>query len=112
MELGADSVSGEQWDRLPKEIRRITVSRDTPFAQKRFAEEAKLTDIQYLSDCRLGEFGRATGLLMEHLMLLARSMLVVDREGIVRYLQVVPEITHLPDMERAFEEAEKLVKGS
>jgi peroxiredoxin len=44
------------------------------------------------------------------MMLLARSVVIVDRERKVRYIQVVPEITHLPDMERAFGEAEELVK--
>ena len=55
---------GEKGDRLPKEIKRITISRDTPFAQKRFAKEAKLEDVQYLSDYKEGAFGRATGLLL------------------------------------------------
>jgi thiol peroxidase len=32
----------------------------------------------------------------------------VDREGKVRYIQVVPDITHLPDMEKAFKKAEEL----
>ena len=41
-------------------------------------------------------------------MLLSRSVILVDREGKVRYIQVVPEITHLPDMERAFQKAEEL----
>ena len=48
---------GEEGDRLSPGIARITVSRDTPFAQTRFAEEAKLTDIRYLSDYKEGEFG-------------------------------------------------------
>lgn len=101
---------GEEGDKLPKGIQRITISRDTPFAQKRFAEEAKLTDLQYLSDYKQGDFGRSTGLLIDDLMLLARSVILVDQKGVVRYIQVVPEITHLPDMEAAFEEAEKLLK--
>jgi len=101
---------GEEGNKLAPEIRRIAVSRDTPFAQKRFAKEAKLEHIQFLSDYREGAFGRATGLLMDDLMLLARSVIILDREGKVRYIQVVPEITHLPDMERAFRKAEELVK--
>ncbi len=101
---------GEEGDKLPKGIQRITISRDTPFAQKRFAEEAKLTDLQYLSDYKQGDFGRSTGLLIDDLMLLARSVIIVDQKGVVRYIQVVPEITHLPDMEAAFAEAEKLLK--
>jgi thioredoxin-dependent peroxiredoxin len=100
---------GEEGDRLPSGVKRITVSRDLPFDHKRFAQEAKLTDIQYLSDYKTGEFGRSMGLLVDELMLLARSVIIVDHEGIIRYIQVVPEMTHLPDMESAFNKAERLV---
>lgn len=95
----------EESDRLPPEVEKITISRDTPFAQKRFAEEADLTGITYLSDYKTGEFGRSLGLLIDDIMLLARSVIIVDQEGTVRYIQVVPEITHLPAMEKAFDRA-------
>ena len=100
----------DQGNILPKEVRRITISRDTPFAMKRFAEEAKLTDIQYLSDYKDGGFGRATGILLENNMLLARSVIIVDKKGIVRYIQIVPEVTHYPDMDKAFQVAMDLAK--
>jgi len=101
---------GEEGDKLPSTIQRITISRDTPFAQMRFAKEAKLTDIRYLSDYKEGSFGRSTGLLIEGPMLLARSIILVDKKGIVQYMQVVPEITNLPDMEKAFAKAIELAK--
>jgi thiol peroxidase len=103
---------GEQGSRLPSGIMRVTISRDTPFAQKRFATEANLTNIAYLSDYKEGGFGRATGLLVDGSMLLARAIVIADRNGIVRYMQVVPELSHLPDMERAFRQAEELLKNS
>lgn len=103
---------GEEGDKLPQQIKRITISRDTPFAQKRFATEAKLTDIQYLSDHAGAAFGRSTGLLIDDLTLLSRSVILVDGEGKVRYIQVVPDVTHLPDMEKAFKKAEELMKAS
>jgi len=96
---------GEKGARLPDDVVRITISRDTPFAQKRFAEEAKLRGLILLSDYKEGAFGRATGLLIGDSMLLARSVVVVDKGGIVRYIQVVPELAHLPDMEAAFAKA-------
>ncbi len=102
---------GEEGDKLPQNVVRITISRDTPFAQTRFAKEAKLTDIQYISDYKAGNFGRSTGLLMDGPMLLARSVILVDQQGIVQYIQVVPEITHLPDMETAFSKAVDLSKN-
>lgn len=101
---------GEQGDSLPSDVVRMTISRDTPFAQKRFAEEAKLTDIQYLSDYKEGSFGKSVGLLIKGPQLLARSVVLADRKGIVRYIQVVPEITYLPDMETAFARAIDLAK--
>lgn len=99
---------GEEGDKLPAEVKRITVSRDTPFAQARFAKEAKLEDVQYLSDYKEGAFGRSLGLLMDGPRLLARSVIIVDKQGIVQYIQVVPDITHLPDMEEAFTKATAL----
>lgn len=100
---------GEQGDRLPAGIERITISRDTPFAQQRFAENAKLTDLRFLSDYKTGAFGRSMGLLMDGPLLLARSIILVDKNGVVRYIQVVPEITNLPDMEKAFDRAVELL---
>lgn len=99
---------GEQGDQLPKDIVRITISRDTPFAQARFAKEAKLSNILFLSDYRKGDFGLATGLLIDHMELLTRAVLVADRSGIVRYMQIVPKLANLPDMETAFKKAEEL----
>ena len=101
---------GEEGDRLADDIVRVTISRDTPFAQKRFAEAANLTDIQYLSDHRDASFGMATGLLIDKNRLLARSVLIVDKTGTLRYFQVLPQITQLPDMERAFDVANALNK--
>jgi thiol peroxidase len=99
---------GERGNALPPNVKRIVISRDTPFAQKRFAKEAKLTNLQYLSDYKQGDFARSTGLLTEGLMLFARSVIIVDKKGIVQYIQVVPEMSHLPDLDRAFEKTKEL----
>jgi thioredoxin-dependent peroxiredoxin len=90
---------------LDQSVQLITVSIDTPFAQKRFAEEAKISNITFLSDYRDGEFGRAHGLLVPDIHVLARAIMVVDRDNVVRYLQIVPEIGNLPDMDAAFQAA-------
>jgi thioredoxin-dependent peroxiredoxin len=99
---------GEQGNTLPASVKRIVISRDTPFAQKRFAMEANLENLQYLSDYRTGAFGQATGLLIENVMLLARAVIIVDRQGIVRYIQVTPQVSSLPDMDAAFARATEL----
>lgn len=91
-------------------VRLVTISRDLPFAQKRFAEETGFKDILYLSDYRKADFGQATGLLVDQVYLLARSVILVDRQGTVRYIQVVPELSHLPDMNTAFAKAAELAQ--
>ncbi len=90
-------------------IERITVSRDLPSAQLRFAEESNMENVTFLSDYKKGEFGRASGLLMKDTDLLARAILVVDQNGVVQHLQIVPEITRLPDIAKAVEVANRLV---
>jgi len=101
---------GEAGNGVPKHVKRIVISRDTPFAQKRFAKDAKLTNLQYFSDYKQGDFARSTGLLTDGLMLFARSVIVVDKQGVVRYIQVVPEMSHLPDMDRAFAKVNELAR--
>ena len=86
----------------------VTISRDLPFAQKRFAKEANIHNLLFLSDYRDAEFGKSTGLLIEGNRLLARAIIVLDREGVIRYLEVVPELARLPEMEKAFEFARSL----
>jgi thiol peroxidase len=97
---------------LDKMVELITVSVDTPFAQKRFSEEAKIQNVTFLSDYRGADFGKAHGLFLKDPHLLARAILVVDKDNIVRYLQVTPELAQLPDMEEAFKFARTLVTAS
>ncbi len=98
-------------DNLPETVKRITISRDLPFAQKRFSDLVPADgELYYLSDYAEANFGRSTGLLIDQIHLLARAVIVVDRQGIVRYLQVVPTITHLPNLNKGMEIAAQLSK--
>lgn len=97
---------------LDPAVERITVSMDLPYAQRRFLEEAKLGNVTYLSDYRERSFGQATGLILERNGLLARSLIVVDGKGIVRHLQIVPEILTLPDLAGAYQVANELARTS
>ena len=82
---------------LSEEVVVLTVSMDLPFAQKRWCAASGIDKVVTLSDHRHGSFGLAYGVLIEDLRLLARSVFVVDKEGIVRYIQLVDEITKEPD---------------
>jgi thioredoxin-dependent peroxiredoxin len=94
---------------LDKMIELVTVSVDTPFAQKRFAQEAKIANVTFLSDYRDVEFGKTYGLLLNGPHILARTVMVVDANNTVRYLQVTPELTQLPNMDEAFAVAKTLI---
>ena len=94
---------------LDKQVELITISMDLPFAQSRFAKEAKISNVTFLSDYKDREFGNNNGLLIEPLALLTRAIIVTDKDNIVRYLQIVPEITALPDMPAAMQAARDLL---
>jgi len=88
----------------------LTVSMDLPFAQARWCGAAGISAVRTLSDHRDAAFGKAYGVLIDGLRLLARSIFVIDREGTVRYVQVVKEIATEPDYDAALAAAKKLVK--
>jgi thiol peroxidase len=82
---------------LGADVTVCAVSMDLPFAQKRWCGAAGVERVMTLSDFRDREFGSKYGLTIEELGLLARSVHIVDREGVVRYVQLVPEITDEPN---------------
>ena len=81
---------------------------DLPFAQARWCGTAGITGVQTLSDHRDASFGTAYGVLLKELRLLARAVFVVDRDGIVRYVELVDEIAKEPDYDAALEAVKKL----
>jgi len=82
---------------LGDDVRVLTISMDLPFAQKRWCAAAGVDRVTVLSDHRDASFGTAYGVLVDGLRLLARSVFVVDRDGTVRYTEIVDEIVDEPD---------------
>lgn len=95
---------------LSSEVAVIGISKDLPFAQKRFCSENGIKNETVLSDYKVSSFGLAYGLLIEGLMLLTRSVLIIDKDDVVRYVQVVPEITTPPDYNAAIKALEEVIK--
>ena len=95
-------------ERLGADLAVLTISMDLPFAQKRWSDAAGMNRVQTLSDHRDVSFGASYGLLIKELRLLARALLVVDRDGTIRYIQLVKEITEEPDYEAVFSALGKL----
>jgi len=87
----------------------LTVSMDLPFAQKRWCGAAGVDRVKTLSDYKDASFGEAYGVLIQELRLLARAVYVVDREGVVRHAQIVPEIAEEPDYSAVLEAVKQAV---
>ncbi|MFO8012324.1 MAG: thiol peroxidase [Phycisphaerae bacterium] len=75
----------------------LTVSMDLPFAQKRWCGAEGIEHVVTASDHRGAAFGQAWGVLIQDLRLLARAVFVVDSGGVLRYKQLVAEMTEEPD---------------
>ncbi len=99
----------QEADRLSADVQILTISTDLPFAQKRWCGAAGVDKVVTLSDHRNVSFGTAYGVLIKELRLLARAVFVVDREGTIRYIQIVKEITEEPDYEVVLDAVNKLV---
>ena len=87
----------------------ITVSMDLPFAQKRWADEAGVKDIQLASDHKSAGLGTSYGVLIKELRLLARTVFVIDKSGVVRYIQYVKETGTEPDYDEVLAAVKKLL---
>lgn len=75
----------------------LTISMDLPYAQKRFCEAEKVGATLVLSDAVYRDFGLRYGLVIKGRGLLARCLLVVDRDGRLAYRQLVQDVGSEPD---------------
>lgn len=100
----------EEAAKLPQEFEVINISMDLPFAIGRFCASAGIERIKTLSDHRDASFGNAYGVLIKELRLLARSIFIIGPDDVVRYAEIVPEVTNSVDFERALIEAKGLLQ--
>ena len=82
----------------------LCISRDLPFAQKRFCGAEGLENVINLSDFNTGSFGKTYGLEITDSVLAglhSRVVIVLDENGVVKYTEQVPEIADEPNYESA-----------
>ena len=82
----------------------LCISRDLPFAQKRFCGAEGLENVVNLSDFKSGSFGKDYGLEITDGQLAglhSRVVIIVDENGIVKYTEQVAEIANEPNYEAA-----------
>ena len=98
----------EEAGALGDDVAIITVSMDLPFAQKRWCGAAGVDKVITLSDYGDMSFGNAYGVLIKELKLLARAVFVLDRQGIIQYIQLVNEVTEEPNYQEILDAVGKL----
>jgi thiol peroxidase len=99
----------EEAGKLPDKVVVLTISMDLPFAQKRWCAAAGVEKVKTFSDYQNRSFGCAYGVLIKELKLLGRTVFIVDEQDVVRYVEIVPEITKEPDYERVLNAAKALI---
>jgi thiol peroxidase len=87
----------------------LCVSRDLPFAHKRFCAAEGIDKVHGVSDFRDANFGKAYGLTITSgpiAGLFSRAVVVIDGSGKVLYTEQVPEIGSEPDYAKALAAAQ------
>ncbi|MFQ3574740.1 MAG: thiol peroxidase [Thermodesulfovibrionales bacterium] len=93
---------------LGEDIAVINVSMDLPFAISRFCTSAGIDKVKAYSDHRDATFGNNYGVLIKELRLLARAIFVIDKDDIIRYIEIVKEVTDHPDYDKALSSLKQL----
>jgi thiol peroxidase len=94
---------------LSKEVEILTISMDLPFGQKRWCGAAGVDRVKTLSDYKGATFAEAYGLLIKEWHLIARAVIVLDKQQVVRYIQIVPEISTEPDYDAVLKAVKSLL---
>ena len=87
----------EEAGMLGPDVTILTISMDLPFTQKRWCGAAGVDKVVTLSDHLSASFGEAYGVLIKDLRLLARAIFILDKDGILQYVQLVKEVADEPD---------------
>jgi thiol peroxidase len=78
----------------------LSVSVDLPFALKKYCAAKDISTVKTLSDHKDLDFGLKYGFVIEELRLLSRGAVVVDRTGVIRYVEYVPVISEQPQYDK------------
>ena len=101
----------EQNEGLDEFIDLVTLSTNTNTDQAKFAKEAKIHNMTFLSDAPDFHFGRKTGLLLDDVDILHRGVIVLDEDSIIRYVELVP-MSQLPNFEQAYRAVRRMLPKS
>lgn len=92
-----------------EDVQVITISCDLPFALKRFCAKEGIGNVVVVSDHRDTDFGIKYGFLIEEYRMLARGIIIIDKEDTIRYVDLVKEIGDHPNYEKALKMTKSLI---
>lgn len=113
LDTGVCAASVRKFNKMAAELPDtvvLAISKDLPFAHARFCSVEGIDKVIPVSDFRASDFDQKYGVLMTDgplKGLLARAVVVINREGKIIYTELVPEITQEPDYEKALEAAKR-----
>jgi len=79
----------------------ITISKDLPFAQKRWCAAEGASNLTVVSDYKYNQTGAATGTSIKEWALLCRAVFIADKAGKITYLEYVSDVSAEPDYAEA-----------
>ncbi|ERL25923.1 MULTISPECIES: thiol peroxidase [Leptotrichia] len=92
------------------DVQLLTISADLPFALGRYCADKGIANALTASDHRELDFGTKYGFVIKELRLLSRGTIIVDKDGVIRYVEYVSEVGEHPDYEKALEVIKELTK--
>ena len=95
---------------MPPGVEVYTISRDLPFAQTRFAEEA-MSKSKFASDYHGHELGTKLGVEVKETGLLARSVWVIGADGKIAYREIVTNQGSEPDYDALIAAVKRVAGG-
>jgi thiol peroxidase len=87
----------------------LTMSKDLPFALGRFCAAEGINNIHTLSDFKFSKFGLEYGFLVKENQLLARGVVVIDKNGVVKYKEITKDILDEPNYDLAIAAVKELL---
>ncbi len=94
---------------LSNDVVILTISKDLPFALGRFCAAEGIDNIHTLSDFKYSKFGLEYGFLVKENMLLARGVVIIDKSGVVKYVEITKDIIEEPNYDKAIAVVKELL---